>query len=120
MAWWLLGPARAVAGERPSPPGLEERLRVALRERRVLRFRYRGHQRVVQPHALGRFRNGRLALLGWQSAGGSRSGPPPGWRAFLLAHIEDFVVTEQAFAPRPDCEPEKSGLVTVEAETGAD
>lgn len=115
VAWCCSRPVRAVAAAE-ALPRLEDRLRAALRERRVVRFRYRGLVRWVQPHALGRFRNGRNALLGWQTSGGSRSTPPPGWRAFLLAAIEDLVVTEVKFAPRPDCAPEKSGLVGVEAE----
>lgn len=113
VAWILFRPA-AVAAEPTAPDRIESRLRTALRERHVLRFTYRGFPREVQPHALGRFRNGRSALLGWQCAGGSRSEPPPGWRTFLLAQIDDLQVLDATFGPRADYHPEKSGLTTVD------
>ncbi len=116
MAWIGCPSVPAVAAADASP-GTDELLRTALRERRVVRFRYRGLTRWVQPHALGRLRNGRNALLGWQASGDSRSTPPPGWRTFLLAQIEELRVTYDRFAPRSDCDPEKSGLAGVDADT---
>src|SRR4051794_8453150 len=59
----------------------------ALRERRIVRFEYSGHLRVVEPHALG-YRAGDLQVLGLQVGGGSdRPVPTPQWKAFSLAKI---------------------------------
>ena len=114
---WIGCPSLPAVAAADASPGTDELLRTALRERRVVRFRYRGLTRWVQPHALGRLRNGRNALLGWQASGDSRSTPPPGWRTFLLAQIDDLRVTDDQFAPRSDCDPEKSGLAGVDADT---
>jgi len=59
---------------------IEELIRQALNERRVVQFKYHGYVRHVEPHALGRVTEDRPALLGWQVSGGRSSEPPPGWR----------------------------------------
>jgi hypothetical protein len=59
----------------------------AIRERRLLRFRYSEHERIVEPHALG-YRGGDLQLLALQVGGGSdRPSPQPQWKAFSLAKM---------------------------------
>jgi predicted DNA-binding transcriptional regulator YafY len=88
----------------------------ALREHRVLEFRYHGHARRVEPHALGRMKDGDVALLGWQVEGGSRSEPPPGWRNFLMAEIEQLRVSADKFVPRTDYRPEKTHFADMIAE----
>lgn len=59
----------------------------ALRERRLVRFAYGGHDRTVEPHALG-YRAGDMQVLGLQVSGGSdRPSPLPQWKAFSLAKM---------------------------------
>lgn len=94
-------------------------IRDALRERRLLKFRYHEHERRVEPHALGRMKDGALMLLAWQVAGGSHSEPPPGWRNFLLTDIAGIELQEERFAPRPDYRPEKTRLREILAEVEA-
>jgi hypothetical protein len=94
----------------------EELLRQALNERRVVRFKYHGFIRRVEPHALGRVTEGRPALLGWQASGGSASEPPPGWRTFVLTDIKALSLMHPTFVPRPDYRPETTKLKPIEAE----
>jgi hypothetical protein len=94
----------------------EELLRQALNERRVVRFKYHGYIRRVEPHALGRVTEGRPALLGWQVSGGSASEPPPGWRTFVLADLKALTVMRPTFVPRPEYRPETTQLKSIEAE----
>ncbi len=98
----------------------EELLRQALVERLVVRFKYHGRARRVEPHALGRVSEGRLALLGWQVSGGSASEPPPGWRTFILAEMEKVKLTRKTFTPRPDYRPETTKLKPIEAEVASE
>ena len=119
LAVWLglSGTARLVAAPKKTA---NELLRQALSERRVVQFKYHGHSRRVEPHALGRLTGGRPALLGWQVSGGSASEPPPGWRTFVLADIESLKLMRPTFVPRPDYRPETTKLKPIEAEVAGD
>lgn len=98
-----LGAGPAVAGHRPPPrprlPALAALVSAALRAQRAVELRYAGTWRVVHPHALGRTRRGNLALLAWQTAGGT--GRAEGWRLFDLSRIEAVEPLRASFAPRP-------------------
>ncbi|MBL9218010.1 MAG: WYL domain-containing protein [Opitutaceae bacterium] len=117
---WLLGLSGLARLLATPKPAMEDQLRQALGEQRVVSFRYHGHARRVEPHALGRVTEGRLALLGWQVAGGSASEPPPGWRTFVLAEITGFKLTRKVFTPRADYKAAASGLKPIEAEVAGD
>jgi hypothetical protein len=68
-----------VASSHPTPnPDLDELLRMAIEQRRLLRIRYKDKDRIVEPHDYGQHR-GAIKLLGYQT-GGSSSAPLPGWR----------------------------------------
>lgn len=110
---WMHGPAVVAAA---SIKTVEDLLRQALQERRMVQFRYHGYSRRMEPHALGHVTEGRLAVLGWQVSGGSASEPPPGWRTFLLSEIESLKLMRQTFAPRPDYRPASIHLKPIEAE----
>ncbi|MBI2511900.1 MAG: twin-arginine translocation signal domain-containing protein [Opitutae bacterium] len=109
----LLGathPARAAGADST------ELVREAIRRQRVLRLRYGGHLRFVEPHALGISAGGHRALLAWQIEGGSRSEPPSGWRTFLLAETGEVSLTVRGFSPRPSYQRDKAGLRDIELE----
>lgn len=74
----------------------------AIHERRVLTFVYRGHPRVLEPHACGVSTKGEAVLHGYQTAGGSASRPPPGWRTFLVAEIRDVTLGAETFVGARD------------------
>jgi hypothetical protein len=110
----MQGPAAgSIFGSRQS---MEDLIRQALSERWMLKFKYHGHRRVVEPYALGHATNDRLALLGWQVSGGSASEPPPGWRTFLLADIRSLERLRKNYVPRPDYRPETIKLYPIKAE----
>ena len=66
----------------------EKFLRQAIRDRRVVEFRYHGELRAVEPYRLGEG-GGRLRLVGWQAR--------KGWRSFHLDDMEELEVTDRTF-----------------------
>ena len=71
----------------------------ALRERRTVRARYRGADRVLCPHALG-WKNGRPKLLAYQISGSTSHGALPAephqrWRSMFVDEIEAAVFTDE-------------------------
>jgi hypothetical protein len=70
-------------------------LRTAIEHRRLIRLRYRGKERVVEPHDYG-IHNASVKLLGYQ-VGGSSSGRLPNWRWMETALISDLRLLEQTF-----------------------
>ena len=82
----------------PARPVQHELLVRAILERRLLHFSYGGYPRVVEPHAYGVSTAGEVVLHGYQTAGGSASEPPPGWRTFTVAEMGEIVVAETGFS----------------------
>ena len=66
----------------------EKLLRQAIRDRRVVEFRYHGEHRSLEPYRLGEG-GGRLRLVGWQAR--------KGWRSFHVDDMEDLEVTDRTF-----------------------
>lgn len=80
-----------------APSEAAVRLAAAVRERRVVTFRYDGHERRVEPHACGVGSSGAEIVHGFQISGGSASGAGPGWRTFTVEKIADLEVAEDRF-----------------------
>jgi hypothetical protein len=78
-----------------------ERLVRAILDHRVVEFAYDGYRRTVEPYLLGLHEAGEPILLGYQTAGFSRSGDVPGWRAFITTAIGDVDITDRMFAGPP-------------------
>lgn len=112
----LLMQSPAVWAAGVSKDDMDAMIREALQTRRRLKFKYHGHSRVVEPHAVGLVTGDRRALLGWQVSGGSDSEPPPGWRTFVLPEITGLKLMRRTFTPRPEYRPETRQLKSVEAE----
>src|SRR5271169_724853 len=85
----------------PMPdPHLDQLLRTAIEQTRLLRLRYRNKDRIVEPHDYGQH-NGAIKLLTWQN-GGSSSGPLPncaGWRSTRSPMRSCSTRPSQAAAP---------------------
>ncbi len=80
----------------PTPdPKLDQLLRVAIEQTRLLRLRYQGKVRIVEPHDYG-VHKGVVKLLTFQ-IGGVSSGRLPGWRWMAVSLITDAEVLDRTF-----------------------
>lgn len=79
----------------------------AIRDRRVLVFRYEDLDRTVEPHLYGVHRDsGNEILVAWQVGGFSHSGDRPGWRNFLASDVRQLRLLDETFAtPRAGYNP---------------
>lgn len=73
----------------------------ALIDRRPVRVRYHGQERIVCPHALG-WKNGQAKVLAYQSDGATSKGrlppdPRQRWRSMFVDEVEDPVITEHTW-----------------------
>ena len=80
----------------PMPdPQLDQLLRTAIIQTRLLQLCYRTKDRIVEPHDYGEH-NGVIKLLTYQ-IGGSSSGPLPNWRWMETDLISDAELLDQSF-----------------------
>ena len=82
-----------------APPldSLDERIRRAIGQKRLLEIRYKRAFRLVEPHDYGVI-EGTERLLIFQLRGPDSGKGAVGWRLLDVVKIERCVVTEQAFA----------------------
>jgi hypothetical protein len=83
-------------GATPTPPAAWSILARALTERRPVRARYHGQERLLCPHLLG-WKNGRAKVLAYQAGGATSHGPLPAiaeqrWRSLFVDQIEAAVI----------------------------
>jgi len=84
-------------------PQLDQLLRTAIEQTRLLRLRYRSKDPIVEPHDYGEH-NGLIKLLTYQIAGSSSR--PPNWRWMETDLISDAELLDQTF---PGGRPTESG-----------
>lgn len=87
-----------------SDPGLDQLIRTAIEQTRLLRLRYQNKLRIVEPHDYG-IHKGVTKLLTWQ-IGGASSGPLPNWRWMETDLISDAQMLDRTF---PGGRPTSSG-----------
>jgi hypothetical protein len=75
---------------------VDELIRQAIAERRLIAYRYNGQRRVGEPHLYGIW-NGQPTVLVYQTEGTTFSGPYPNWRRLSLSGLTRFVVTGRPF-----------------------
>jgi hypothetical protein len=77
---------------------LDDRLRFAIENTRLIEVRYSGSVRVAEPHDYG-VHKGVERLLAYQLRGPARSPQQrvTGWRLFDLSKIEDCIVLDVTF-----------------------
>jgi len=83
---------------RPGRPPAWAVLEQALTERRPVRARYHGAERLLCPHALG-WKHGRAKVLAYQAAGETGGGPLAAdprqrWRSMFVDEIEGPVIDD--------------------------
>jgi hypothetical protein len=76
-------------------PHVDEALRTAIQQRRLLRLIYQGKERVVEPHDYG-VQNASPKLLAYQ-IGGSSSGRLPNWRWLHVELISEVYLLDRTF-----------------------
>jgi hypothetical protein len=79
------------------PEPIDNLLRVAITQRRKIRFWYNGKERIAEPHDYG-IQDGKTRLLVYQTGGQSSSGRLPNWRWIDASRIRDLEVLNQTFA----------------------
>ena len=75
--------------------GLHHQLYAAIENKRLIRFKYKGQDRVAEPHDYG-IQNGMTRLLCWQVAGESK-GHIPGWRLIDVEGMEGSEMLDRGF-----------------------
>jgi hypothetical protein len=76
--------------------GIDHIIRNAIRTKHLMRFRYKGRQRIAEPHDYG-IQNGIVRLFCYQVGGQSRN-RIPGWRLIDVAAMQDCEILEKTFA----------------------
>ncbi len=71
-------------------------IEVAIAEKRIVRFRYKGLNRIGEPHVLGK-KNGKDQLLLFQLAGQTSTEGLPQWRRVNVDEISELEITKYGF-----------------------
>ncbi|MGI9072191.1 MAG: WYL domain-containing protein [Bryobacteraceae bacterium] len=74
---------------------VDELLRTAIQNKRMVRLRYGNRDRILEPHDYG-IQKGCVKLLGYQ-VGGSSSGRLPNWRWIEVDRISDLELLGRTF-----------------------
>ena len=75
---------------------IDEQLRFAVTNKRLVKLSYGGSLRAVEPHDYG-VQKGAVRLLGYQQQSFGPKKSEPGWRLFDVAKITDLAVLETTF-----------------------
>jgi len=75
---------------------VDQLLRQTIVEKHVIRFRYKGQERVAEPHDYG-IQNGVVRLFCYQ-VGGRSSSRLPGWRLVDVSEMQDCEMLKRRFA----------------------
>ncbi len=97
------GQPRPKITEMPARPNIDQQIRTAIEQRRLMELVYQHKPRIIEPHDYG-ILNGTVMLLAYQVAGSS-SGPLPSWRWMEVDSISNLRLLDQTFPggrPRSD------------------
>src|SRR5579884_285452 len=70
-----------------TPSSLDTLIRKAIRNRRLIQFQYKNHERIAEPHDYG-VQNGIVRLFCYQ-VGGRSTGRLPGWRMINVSKMQN-------------------------------
>ena len=88
-----------------------ETLREAINSRTVLEVNYEPGVRFVEPHCLGRSKDGNLLLRAFQTSGASESGEHFNWKLFRVDKLKFATPTNDNFpGPRPEYNPDDKAM----------
>jgi hypothetical protein len=74
---------------------LDQLIYSAIRNKQLIRFRYKGNERIVEPHDYG-VQSGIVRLFCWQ-VGGRSSGHIPGWRMIDVDGMQNCEMLDRYF-----------------------
>jgi hypothetical protein len=109
-----------------SRQSIRETIDQAIREKKVIKIRYKdgpivlpGH-RTIEPHAFGLATSGNDVVRAWLRSGVSKTGdsgksPMPGWRLFRLDRIKSVDILDEDFKTRPGYNSRDSRIVEFSA-----
>jgi hypothetical protein len=80
----------------PVDEKLDQLLYQSIDTKHLLRFAYKGNERIVEPHDYG-IQNGIIRLLCWQ-IGGKSSSPIPGWRLVDVEKMQNCEILDRQFS----------------------
>jgi predicted DNA-binding transcriptional regulator YafY len=75
---------------------VNQTIKDAISGRKLLRFEYDGHSRVVEPYCLGYTDNSNLALRAYQTKGSGKT-KVPDWKLFKLQKIRNLESENEKF-----------------------
>lgn len=84
-----------------------EDIRRAILGRKLISFCYENHDRIAEPHLLGRTAAGTIKVEAFQIGGTTSGGTGglPAWRRFNISDMQKICVMEESFTPRKDFNP---------------
>jgi hypothetical protein len=86
---------------------MNQHIVAAIQGARVLRVRYDGGERLIEPHCYGRGSQGQELLRCFQASGHSNSGQPFAWKLFRVGEMQVVELTDEVFeTPRTDYNPD--------------
>lgn len=102
---------------RPRPPQWEV-LRQAIAERKTLKARYHGRDRLLCPHLLG-WRNGRAKLLSYQASPATTehqlaANPRHRWRSMFVDELDELAITDDPWLTATNYTANAAGIDIVE------
>lgn len=72
----------------------------AIETQKLVKLRYHGYVRTVEPHAYGRTKSGEEILRCFQLSGGSESGERTGWKLLKVSEVYSIHLEKLAFQAR--------------------
>ena len=98
---------------RPRPPAWEV-LQQAITQRKTVKARYHGRDRLLCPHLMG-WRNGRAKLLSYQaSATGTIADPYQQWRSMFVDELDNLAITDAPWLTATNYTPTSVGIDVIE------
>jgi predicted DNA-binding transcriptional regulator YafY len=81
----------------------------AIRTKSLIKISYFPGERIVEPHAIGRSKDGNILLRAYQRSGASASGEHEYWKLFRIDRAGNIQEMGERFAgPRPKYNPDDS------------
>jgi hypothetical protein len=103
----LVGDAFTLLGRIP----MSELIRDAIQRRLMIVLNYKPGERLIEPHAYGKSKEGKFLLRAFQVSGASHSNEHVNWKLFRIDRMASLSLSAQTFSgPRPDYNPDDKAM----------